>query len=110
MVKIPDILNDKEYHIISSSLLNDENLKRKSDLSIGDLHSCLVSHTLSWIKAKLTEKSDIYIVDILEQSAKLKESLSLSKNGKGLDIFMKIFGREIKLKDYKEKKMVDADG
>lgn len=103
-----NILNDNPYQVISNTLYDDSNLIRKADLNMQESSACLISHVLKWISDfQMHNKRDPYIVEILEYTAYIKESLSLSRKGKALEIFKKIMGREIVKKDKVDEKRGD---
>lgn len=104
---INDILIENEYQVIGNTLYNENNLMRKADLSLDEVNACLISHVLHWIHDfKVEFGRDPYIVEVMQKSAQIKESLSLSRKGKALDIFKQIMTTEV---EHKRKKFKDKD-
>ena len=107
---LENVLTENEYQIISNSLYDNQNLKRKSDLNLDEVNSCLISHVLHWIRDfTKRNKRKPYLVEIMQFSAITKESLSLSRGGKALDIFKDIMTTEVhhKRKRFKDKEESD---
>ena len=107
MNDLSNIITENDFQIIGNNLYDENNLMRKSDLSLDEVNTCLISHVTHWIKefphlmnpeTKKTYNRMPYIVEIMQYSAMIKESLSLSRKGRALSIFKDIMTTEVKTK------------
>lgn len=109
MVDLKNI-NDSNYQTITDSVQSDNNIRRKAFLLKNEAMDCVKAHLLDWIREfKKINNRFPYIVEVLDETAKLKEELSLSRDGKGLEVYTKIMIREQKIKDKKKKEKDDDD-
>jgi len=100
-----EIVSENDYKTISDSLQSPLNIRQKAHLSIDEVNTCLVAHTLHAIK-QIIEEEKRYptIPEILNIAANIKEELSLSNGGFGIKTYANIMSRELKVKDKKNKK------
>ena len=100
-----ETISDSDYQVIADSIQNSKNVRRKANLNRDELNTCLISHVLKAIQNVIdNEKRIPSIAEMMDITATVKEELSLSLDGYGLNTYKDIMTSEQKLRRYKKQK------